>query len=101
MFLAEKLPVFFARAQSAGAASNNKPSRSRLEEGCWLHVSPGRSHLPTRLRAWEGDSVDRSLKNIIVRVWLNSVAQSGVSNKNSGDVVAPPGGGGMPLRREI
>jgi len=37
-----------ARARSAGAASNNKLTRGRLEEGCRLHVSLGRSRLPTR-----------------------------------------------------
>ncbi len=70
-----------AQAQSAGAASNNKPTRSRVEEGCRLHVSPGRSRLPTRLRAWEGDSVDRSGKISSFVCGLNSVARRGASNK--------------------
>jgi hypothetical protein len=62
MFFAEKFAVLFARSRSGGATSNNKPTRGRWEEGCWLHDSPGRSRLPTRLRAWEGDSVKGSGK---------------------------------------
>jgi hypothetical protein len=81
MFFAEKFAVLFARARSGGTTSNNKPTRGRWEEGCRLHVSPGRSRLPTRLRAWEGDSVDGSGKTSSCVCGLNSVAQPGVSNK--------------------
>ena len=44
-----------ARAQSVGAASNNKLTRGRLREGCRLHVSPGKRGLSTRLNASEGE----------------------------------------------
>jgi len=81
MFFVEKLPVLFAQARSAGAASNNKPMRGRLDEGCPLHVLPGRSRLPTRLKAWEGDSVDGSGKTSSWVCGLHGVAQPRVSNK--------------------
>ena len=70
-----------ARAQSGGATSNNKPARGRWDEGCRLHASPGRSRLPTRLRAWGGDSVDGSGKISLRVCGLNSVAQPGGQNK--------------------
>ena len=41
----------FTCARLVGAASDNKPMRGRMREGCWLNVSWGISHLPTRLEA--------------------------------------------------
>jgi hypothetical protein len=40
-------------------------------------------------------------KHIIVRCGLHNDAWPGEPDKKSGDVAAPPGGGGMPLRRQI
>ncbi len=71
-----------ARAQSGGATSNNKPARGRWNEGCRLHASPGRSRLPTRLRAWEGDSVDRSGKISSFVCGLNSVPGGATTSQN-------------------
>ena len=97
MFFTEKLPVLFARARSGGATSNNKPTRGRWEEGCRLHVSPGRSRLPTRLRAWEGDSVDGSgkIKYHCACVVCTMLCSQEDEIKKSANVRALPGGGGM------
>ena len=35
-----KIAGVVCRARSVGAASNNKPTRGRLAEGYWLHISP-------------------------------------------------------------
>jgi hypothetical protein len=43
IFFALKNGWWFARVQMVGAASNNKPTRGRLREGCWLHVSPSKA----------------------------------------------------------
>ncbi len=40
IFVALKNVWRFDCAQMVGAASNNKPTRGRLREGCRLHVSP-------------------------------------------------------------
>ncbi len=62
IFFVAKSPVGFAHARSAGVASDNKTTRGRLAEGCWLHVSPGRSRLPTRLKVWEGNLLAEAKK---------------------------------------
>jgi len=48
IFFAAKSPVWFACARLAGMSSDNKPMCGCLAEGYQLHVSSGRSRLPTR-----------------------------------------------------
>ena len=83
-FFGVKSPVWFARARLAGAASNNKPTRSRLAEGSRLHVLPSRSRPSTRLDAWEGDlsaeaEIISSISSCVCV--LHDVARGGGQNK--------------------
>ena len=102
-FFGVKSTVGFACARLAGAASNNKPTRSRLAEGSRLHVLPSRSRPSTRLDAWEGDLSAEAeiISSISSCVCVYTMLRGGEGRiKKSRDVAALPRGGGMPLRRQ-
>jgi hypothetical protein len=63
-----------------GAASNNKPMRGRLREGCRLHVRRAKPS-PYKIEGEGGRFGSTKRKNIIVRCGLHNVVQPGGQNK--------------------
>ena len=83
IFFATKLLVCFTGAPFGCAASNNKPTRSRLAEEYGLHVLPSKA-VSLQLKASESDLVGGSGKTSSCVCGLHNVVQRGEQDRKIG-----------------